>query len=78
MYWHFVGKVYSIVGIFLFAFSISPSGDLIDPKDTWFQRQRAWIKHYIRYGSKHTVTVKINPICHYCGILLGIIGVIFS
>jgi hypothetical protein len=78
MYWHCVGKVYSIVGILLFAFSISPSGDFIGPKDTWFQRQRAWIKHYMRYGSKYKMTVKINPIYLFCSIFLGIIGVIFS
>ena len=39
MYWHFVGKVYSIVGILLFTFSISPSGDLIDPQDTGFKNR---------------------------------------
>ena len=75
-----LSKILAIIAVICLASAVSPPGDVVDPRQYWWQRQLDWLRGYWKKDLTATAAypVSINPIWLWIGVLLSIAAILLQ
>jgi hypothetical protein len=70
-----IGKLLSLAGVILLVFSVSPMGDVWDPRKSWLANTWRWIRNP---RPDLAMAVTVDPRFLYGGAFCAVIGILCS